>query len=87
MVAIKLTRGGSIFNTNPAILDPYYADMDEGESFWTEGPEIDMHLPFKDWPKPAPQGTPKVMTRWRYTDEVQNGRRGFRIRKLKYNET
>lgn len=61
-------------------LDPFYRDMEEGESFFTTAAEATLTLPPKSWPKP---GDTKAITRWRYEDAIDpSGVRGKKITKL-----
>lgn len=61
-------------------LDPFYADMAEGESFTTTDDHVEITLPYDKIPKPtAPRN---VITRWKYGHAVVDGRQGWRVTKL-----
>lgn len=82
MSAVRFLPGTAIITIWTETLDPYYADMAEGESFWTGESSMRLTMPFQQWPKPD-LTKPKNVTRWRYEDALSpGGLRGKRVTKL-----
>jgi hypothetical protein len=76
----KLDQGG-VVTVWDQVLDPYYADMEEGTEFTVHGHGFHLKLSSREWPKADPM-KPKVMTRWSYKPVVRDGVRCWLVRKI-----